>query len=97
PWSEREMVAHQIRKFGFADATRPLGIYGNGNRLRDADSIGKLHLATVGETGSNDILGYVTRHIGGGAVNLRRIFSRKCAATMRSVSAVGVDDNLSSG
>src|ERR1044072_6933518 len=46
---------------------------------------------------TNDIIGYITSHICGGAVNLGRVFTGEGASTVWSISSVCIDDNLSTG
>ena len=52
------------------------------DRLRDADRVGDLHLAAVGEAGGDDVLGHVARGVGGRAVDLRRVLARERAAAV---------------
>ena len=67
------------------------------NRLGNADGVGHLHFATVAETGSNEILGDVTSHIGGGTVDLARVLAGEGTAAMAPHAAVGIDDDLAPG
>ena len=92
----------KISRHGFGDL-----LFGNSSgaesldedahRMRDADCISNLHLATIGESRRNDVLGDPARRIGGGTVDLRRILTRKRAAAMARHSAVGVGDDLAAG
>ena len=66
-------------------------------RLRDADGVGELDRAAVGEAGGDDVLGEVARGIGGGAVDLGGVLAREGAAAMRRRAAIGVDDDLAAG
>ena len=67
------------------------------DRVRDADRVGDLHLAAVGEPGGDDVLRHVARRVGGRAVDLRRILARERAAAVAGRAAVGVDDDLAAG
>ena len=69
----------------------------NADWLGDADSVGELHFAAVGQAGGHDVLGDVARHVGGGAVDLGRIFAAEGAAAVAAHAAVGVDDDLAAG
>ena len=66
-------------------------------RLRDADRVGDLDLAAVGETGGDDVLRHVARRVRGRAVDLRRVLAGERAAAVRGRAAVGVDDDLAPG
>ncbi len=66
-------------------------------RVRDADRVGDLHLAAVGEAGRDDVLRDVARRVGGRAVDLRRVLAGERAAAVRGRAAVGVDDDLAPG
>ena len=71
--------------------------HGDRDRVRDADRVGDLHLAAVGEPGRDDVLGHVAGRVGGRAVDLRRILARERAAAVTGRAAVGVDDDLAAG
>ena len=65
--------------------------------MRDADRVGDLDLAAVGEPGGDDVLRDVARGVRGRAVDLRRVLARERAAAVRRGAAVGVDDDLAAG
>ena len=65
--------------------------------MRDADRVGDLHLAAVGQAGRDDVLGDVARGVRGRAVDLRRVLARERAAAVAGHAAVGVDDDLAAG
>ena len=67
------------------------------HRMRDADRVGDLELAAVGEARGDDVLRDVARGVRRRAVDLRRILARERAAAVRSRAAVGVDDDLAAG
>ena len=54
-------------------------------------------MRALGETGRDDVLGDVARHVAGGAVDLRGILAGERAAAVRRGAAVGVDDDLAAG
>src|SRR5207245_8742610 len=91
------MCAHELRDFRVGDLAAAFGVDGYIDRLRDADRIGKLHLALPRETGGDDVLRNVARSVRGRAVDLRRILARERAAAMRGRAAVCVDDDLAAG
>ena len=66
-------------------------------RMRDADRVGDLELAAVGEAGGDDVLRDVARGVRGRAVDLGRVLARERAAAVRRSAAVGVDDDLAAG
>ena len=65
--------------------------------MGDADGVGDLHLAALGEAGGDDVLGHVAGRVGAGAVDLARVLAREGAAAVRRGAAVGVDDDLAAG
>ena len=65
--------------------------------LRDADRVGDLDLAAVGEAGGDDVLRDVARRVRGRAVDLRRILAAERAAAVPADAAVRVDDDLAAG
>jgi hypothetical protein len=65
--------------------------------VRDADRVGDLQLAAVGEAGGDDVLGRVTRRVGGRAVDLGRVLAGESPAAVAGGAAVGVDDDLPAG
>ena len=60
----------------------------------DANGVGDLHLAAVGEARRDDILGHVARGVGGRAVDLGGVLAGEGAAAVTGEAAVGVDDDL---
>ena len=77
--------------------TRAEGIDVNADGLRVTDGIGELEFATLGETGGDDVFRDVAAHVGGGTVNLARVFAGEGAASVTAHASVGVDDDLASG
>ena len=67
------------------------------DRVRDADRVGDLELAAVGQARGDDVLGHVARRVGGRAVDLRRVLAGEGTAAVAGSAAVGVDDDLPPG
>src|SRR5207302_5033905 len=65
--------------------------------IRNADRIRQLDFATLGQPAGDDVLGNVSRHVSGGAVDLRRILAAEGAAAVTSHAAVGVDNDFAAG
>ena len=76
---------------------RAVGLDAEADGAVDADGVGDLDLAAVGETGGDDVLRRVARVVGRRAVHLRRVLARERAAAVRGHAAVGVDDDLAPG
>ena len=72
------------------------GIDHYGNRLCNADSICKLYLALVGKTCGNDVLCNISCSVSGTSVNLCGVLSGESSSAVTCISAVGVNDYLSS-
>ena len=93
-WREVENLAYEIGDLIVGTATRPEGVDMDGNRFGDADGVGKLQLAAVGETGGDDVLGDVAGHVMGAAVYLGRILARKGSPSVRTHATISIDDDL---
>src|SRR5689334_14839777 len=92
-----KIIAHELRNRRLADASRAGCVDEHRNRIRDADGIRKLDQTTVGESGRDDVLRDVARHVSSRAIDLRRVFTRESAAAVRRVTTISVDDDLASG
>src|ERR1043166_4342799 len=95
--SQLEIITHELRDRGFADASGAGGIDEHRNRVRHADGVRELDQTTIGETGGDDVFRDVARHVGSGTIDLRRVFAGERAAAVRCVTTVGIDDDLASG
>src|SRR5204863_7486616 len=67
------------------------------DRLGDADGVGKLHLAPLGQTSGDNVLGYVAGHVSRTAIDLRRVLAAESAAAMPGPAAIAIDDNFAAG
>ena len=65
--------------------------------MRDADRVGDVDLAAVGEPGRDEVLRHVAGRIRRRAVDLRRVLARERAAAVPCCAAVRVDDDLPAG
>ena len=81
----------------FRHLARAVRVDQHRDRLGDADGVGELHGAAIGQIGRDDVLRDVARHVARRAVDLRRILARERAAAVRGRAAVGVDDDLAAG
>src|SRR5205823_876385 len=77
--------------------TGAVGVDIDRQRSRHADRVSELQSAAAGKTGSDDVLGDIARGVCRRTIDLRRVFTGKCAAAMRRRAAIGVDDNLAAG
>ena len=73
------------------------GVDHDRQRLGNADGVGQLDFAAVGQTGGDHVLCDPARGIRGGAVDLGAVLAAKGAAAVTAVTAVGVDDDLAAG
>ena len=94
---EREELADQLAKPLVVDAAGALRIDVHAHRLGDADRIGQLHLAPLGQAGRDDVLRHVAGHVGRAAIDLRRVLAAERAAAVPAPAAVGIDDDLAPG
>jgi len=80
----------------FVDFGCAFGVNHYADRVGYADGVAELYFAGVGQAGGHDILGDITGHIAGGAVNLGWVFAAEGPAAVSAASAVGIDDNFAS-
>src|SRR5215472_17168276 len=76
-WTQVDVRLHEFADLPFFDAIRSEGVDVDRNGFGDADGIRDLDLATIGETGGDDILRGVACGICGRAIDLRRILAGK--------------------
>ena len=82
---------------GFVHLAGAVGVDIDRQRLGDADGIGELDGAAVGDARRDDVLGQIARGIGRRAIDLGRVLAGEGAAAVRRRAAVGVDDDLAAG
>ena len=92
-----EQLRQHLLELLLVDLAGAVGIDQERHRIGDADRVGDLDGAAVGEAGRDHVLGEIARGIGGRAVDLGRILAGERAAAMRRVAAIGVDDDLAAG
>ena len=73
------------------------GVHHDGDRVGDADGVGKLHLAFVRQAGGHDVLGDVPGHVRRRAVHLSRVLAGEGAPAVPGIAAVGVHDDFPAG
>ena len=96
-WAEVHQVAQKAGQFCLIDLCGVVAVDINRERLGNADGIGELDGAALGQFSGNHVLRQIARGIGGGTVNLGRIFAGEGTATMRCGTAIGIDDDLATG
>ena len=90
-------VQQHLLELVFVDVAGAMQVGVDRQRLGDADRVGKLERAAIGEAGGDDVLGEIARRIGGRAVDLGRVLAGEGAAAVRRRAAVSVDDDLAPG
>src|SRR4051794_4558133 len=80
-----------------ADAAGAVGVDIKRQRLGNTNRVGELDGAALGKAGGDDVLGKIARRISGRAVDLRWVFPRESAATVRGCTTVRIDDDLAAG
>src|SRR5947208_2648636 len=92
---ETEHLANSTLDIFIAHYSRAERVDAHGNGIGISNRIGELYFRTRGESGSHDVFGHISSHVSSAAVHLRRVFARKCAASVSSHPAVAIHDNLS--
>src|SRR3569832_841141 len=92
-----EDFANELDDPRLADFAGAEGIDRDRGRFGDADGVGHLDLAAVGDAGGDDVLGDITSGVGGGAVDFARVFAGEGSAAVARHAAVGGDDDLAAG
>jgi hypothetical protein len=88
------VLAHQLGDLDVGDLAGALGVDVDADRLGDADGVGQLDLAALGQARGHDVLGDVAGHVGGRAIHLRGVLAAERPAAVTAATAVGVDDDL---
>src|SRR5690606_33820896 len=94
---EREVLFHQFANRSVIYAASPFGVDANTYWFRNSDGVGKLYLAAIGQPGGDNILGNVTGHVGGRAIDLSGILATEGTTPVTASASIGVDDNLTAG
>src|SRR5213083_1910574 len=94
-WRELEIFSNKLRNLVLIDFRRTKCIDGDGHRIGNADGVCELDLDTVGKPGGHDIFCDIACHVERRSIDLLRILSGECAATVAPHSAIRVDDDLS--
>ncbi len=97
PRGHVDFLHDDLVQLGVGNPAGAEGVDMDGDRLGDADGIGDLDQALVGEAGGDQVLGEMPCRIRRAPVHLGRILSGECSAAVRCPAAVGVDDDLASG
>ena len=92
-----EVLADDPGQLGVGELAGPERLDHHRDRVGDADRVGDLDLAALGEPGGDDVLGHVAGRVGRRAVDLRGVLAREGAAAVAGHAAVGVDDDLAAG
>ena len=92
-----EDLVHRTLDVGLGNVRRAERLDHDRDRLRDADGIGDLDLAAIGQVSGHHVLRNPTRGVRSGAVDLRAVLARERAAAVTAHAAVGVDDDLAPG
>src|SRR5437016_2137784 len=91
------MLAHKLYQRGLTNPSRAFGVNQNRDRFRDTDRVSKLDQTTIGKSRSYNILGDITSHVCRRAVDLGGILARKSTTAMRGITAVRIDNDLTTG
>src|SRR5487761_399317 len=65
--------------------------------MRAPNRVRHLDLASIGETGGDDVLGDMPRRVCSGAIDLARILAAEGPTAVSRDTAIGVDDDLAPG
>ncbi|SAU32205.1 Uncharacterised protein [Klebsiella pneumoniae] len=96
-WTQVEELTHQQGQLFRRHFLGAKGFHHDGRRFCNADSVGNLNFATIGQACGNDVLRHIARRVGCGTVNFRWIFTGERAAAVASHAAVGINDDLTTG
>ena len=79
---QREDLADELADPRVGDLAGAVGVDVHADRLGDADGVGELHFAALGQAGGDDVLGDVAGHVGGAAIDLGRVLAAEGAAAV---------------
>ena len=91
------MLHKPARDLFIAHAPRAKRVDHHAHRVGEADGIGKLDLAAVGQLRGHNVLGEIARHVSTRAVDLARVLARERPAAVARHAAIGVGDDLAAG
>ena len=94
---EAEGVLDDLQELVFRDDRGVVSVDHDGQRVGQADGVGHLDFAALGQARGHHVFGHVAQHVGGGAVHLGGVFAGEGAAAVIAPAAVGVDDDLAAG
>ena len=92
-----EVLTHQLDDLAIADLAGAEGVDRYRRRQCHADGVGHLNFTTLGQAGSDDILGDIAPGVGRAAIYFGWILAGEGATAMARHAAVGVDDDLAAG
>ncbi len=92
-----KVFADKFGKLRLADSPSAAGINSDRHRLGDADGVRELHFALISQASGHDVLRDVASHVSSRAIDFGRILARERAATVRRITAIGIDDNFAAG
>ena len=96
-WAHVDMLHKPARDLFVAHAPRAKRVDHHAHRVGEADGIGKLDLAAVGQLRGHNVLGEIARHVSARAVDLARVLARERPAAVARHAAIGVGDDLAAG
>src|SRR4029453_6699415 len=92
-----EELGQQLAELLGVDLLGAEGVDEHAHRVGDADGVGDLDLAALGQAGRDHVLGHPADGVGGRPVDLGRVLAGEGAAAVAGHAAVGVDDDLAAG
>src|SRR6266568_265094 len=88
---QREMLTHELCQHAFADAAGASCVHQHRDRISNTDRIGQLNETTICESGCDNVLGNVARHVSSRPINLGWVFTRESATSVRRIASVSID------
>jgi len=96
-WGQREDLANEVANLAVGNLAGAEGINVNADRFANADGVGELYFALLGEASSDDVLGNVASHVSSAAIDLGWVLAAESATAVTAPTAVGIDDDLTTG